>query len=336
LLLANVVFRIPELPEWFAYLDCFGYTKSVLREIIFSLSQLLISAVILITAFALSSKNASEMVARPGRFLLVLLTGGTVAVVAAFEVGVLVDDQRQFWGGDLYSWVNTLDIWIRHLVGGALFGWMYFLYRQRSENEVSFVRELTRRSLLARQVAQSKLVATRARIDPEMVAHVLHRVHDNYRTDAAQASALLDNMISYLRLAMNRTRDTASSPTAELTLCRSYIALLEAETGIPITIRTNMDSDMLPGKLANGVPLFQAIRHLLWHSVRANATAITLRIESVADHVLVSIEIGAAAISADNLIALMSELEELFAHQPALVRVRHSIEANVNRYLVQL
>jgi hypothetical protein len=334
LLLAIVVFRIPEVPEWIAYVDQFGFTKQVLGRILFSLSQGFISAVIFMAAFVLSSKTASEMVARPGLFILVLLVGATVAVVAGLEIGVALDHEQHFWGVELGARSRALDLWIKHMLGGALFGWMYFLYRQRTEDEASFVSMLARRSLLARHVAQSRLVATRARIDPEMVARVLHRVHDTYRVDARDASALLDHMISYLRPAMNRARDTAPGLTAELTLCRSYLALHAAETGVPMTLNADADRYIRDGKSVQGVPVFQTIRYLLRHALLSKPTAIVVRIETHSEHIAVSIATGIATLSVDSLAAISTDLEELFFQRPVVLL--HSFEADGNRYRVQL
>ncbi|UUZ50762.1 hypothetical protein LP420_14400 [Massilia sp. B-10] len=49
-----------------------------------------------------------------------------------------------------------------------------------------------------------------------MVARVLSVVHARYQDESASASALLDRLISYLRLAMNRRQSSPSDTDDEL------------------------------------------------------------------------------------------------------------------------
>ena len=72
-----------------------------------------------------------------------------------------------------------------------------------------------KRAMLARQLAHSELLAVRAQIDPHLLVDVLREVHKSYPQQPEMAAQLLDHLISYLRMAMNRKRETFITPEME-------------------------------------------------------------------------------------------------------------------------
>ena len=159
----------------------------------------------LVMMFALRNGNASggQVARRPRRFLVVLIISATVLDVAR---GAFIPAM---------SIANFVEGWLNITLWGALYGWLYIQYLQRGEDRVLLDDMLTQRALLARQLAQSQLTAARARIDPAMVAQVLREVHARYAHDPQAGAALLDQLIGYLRLALNRSR-AKTRPAAEL------------------------------------------------------------------------------------------------------------------------
>lgn len=158
-----------------------------------------VSALILLVSFGLSAGSGSELARRPGRYLLVLALASAIATAAIWAIDWSLAVKHTF---PLPN--RLMDNWLTVMLFGGAFGWAAVLNVKRSEEQAALTQLLMRRSLLARQVAQAKLFAARAQIDPDMVARELSRVRDLYPADAEGAGALLDQLIDHLRLAMNR------------------------------------------------------------------------------------------------------------------------------------
>ena len=325
-LLALILTDIPGIPEWIGYIKHEGATLKAYVEVLFEMIVSLVSILVFIIIFGLSTTKASEMVGRPKRFIIVLLIAGTVASICGSEASVFFNGGGHFWQGDSRSLANLFDTWIRHLIGGALFGWLYFLYRQRSEDAMQFASVLTRRSILLRQIAQSRLVATRAKIDPELVTRVLKKVQDRHPHEPEQALQLLNQMISHLRLAMNRLRELSPSIGTELALCNSYSALQQAHRGALIGLHAELDAQ------THGIPLFLIFRQLLDQVLQTDANVIELRITTDLQHMKICANLASTTLSGSKQAALRLALDEFNLHHA--IELQHSVVAGSNLYTV--
>lgn len=139
---------------------------------------------------------------RPGRFLLVLaaaaaplywLSGALQASVRSGHLQLRVPPVADFVEG-----------WLTILLWGGLFAWLYLLYLQRREDQLRLNAVLAERAALSHRLAQAELQAARARIDPVMVAGLLRQAQARYAQDPQRGAALLDQLVDYLRLALNR------------------------------------------------------------------------------------------------------------------------------------
>ncbi len=186
----------------------------------------LIGAMIVVFSLRLCTEQASDLVRRPGKFLVLLILIAAFGAGIGWSTHVLLSVGRvQFNAGP----AKFYDLWMQGMLWGGMVGWMYLLSLQRAESHARLSGLLGRRVLLARQLARSRLGTARAQFDPAMVARVLSEVHERYRSDPADASALLDQLISYLRLAMNRARDERPDAIAEEALGAALAALQRAE-----------------------------------------------------------------------------------------------------------
>lgn len=186
----------------------------------------LVGALVVVFSLRLCTEEASDLVRRPGKFLVLLVLIAALGAGIGWSSHVLLSDGRvQLNAGA----AKFYDIWLQGMLWGGMVGWMYLLSLQRAESHARLSGLLGRRVLLARQLARARLGTARAQFDPAMVARVLSEVHERYRSDPADASALLDQLISYLRLAMNRARGERPDAAAEEALGAALAALQRAE-----------------------------------------------------------------------------------------------------------
>lgn len=316
--------ELTQIPNWMERIERHGlavFATRIPREIV----SVCVAALIVTACFRMCTGRASELLRRPLRFFLLLLVGTVAATVISWCVhlygfsggrseGMFANPQKYF------------DVWKQLFLWGGLIGWLFLLSMERSETRAALAGLLGRRSLLARQLANARLGHARAQFDPSMVARVLNQVHGRYALDAPGADALLDHLISYLRLAMNRGRAERPGRLTEMALIRSLAALRAAEQGISIEVReTGTGTDTAPG------PLFLVVSALL---------------DAAADTKASSMQLAITHDDAGSRVMLRTEGAPVDAHVAVLAGVigrllpagasglQHTFEAGVNQYVV--
>lgn len=76
-----------------------------------------------------------------------------------------------------------------------------------------------------RRFAESRLQRIQSRIDPELLFEMLEHLGRLYRSDAARAERLLDELIDFLRAVLPRLLTTTSTLERELAIAMSYVRL---------------------------------------------------------------------------------------------------------------
>lgn len=167
--------------------------------------------------------SASHLARQPRRFLLILASvAGLVSWLARAAAVSYANDGRLWYEGALDEFVQN---WFNAMLWGGTFGWLYILYLQRGEDRMRLAGLQGSRAALARQLAQSELLAARAHIDPAMVAGVLRIADARYAQDPASGAALLEQLIAYLRLALNRKTATMQEADAALAALRAAASI---------------------------------------------------------------------------------------------------------------
>ena len=210
--------------KWLDIYDQQGWDV-VARRMPRELLAFLIGALILMFGLKLCTQGPGHLLRRPWKFLASLALVSALASGAGWSAAVLMSAGRLSFNGGIEKFY---DSWLQAMLWGGMVGWMYLLTLQRAESQARLSAMLVQRVLLARQLARSRLGTARAQFDPAMVARVLSEVHIRYRNDPVGASALLDQLISYLRLAMNRARDKVPDAAAEQALHAALAALQRA------------------------------------------------------------------------------------------------------------
>ncbi len=159
-----------------------------------------------------------------------------------------------FWA--FWTWSTAADeppFWqVRDRLGGFLMltvsavlvaPWvaMSALLRQRDhavhEQAQRFERE---RGELERAALDARLRQLQAQVEPHFLFNTLANVRELVDSGSAQATVVLDHLIGYLRTAVPRLRDPASSIGQELEQVRAYLALMEMR--MPDRLRFTIDA----------------------------------------------------------------------------------------------
>lgn len=82
------------------------------------------------------------------------------------------------------------------------------------------------RAQARRRTLESELQALQARVEPMFLFDTLRRIHEAYRADAAVASAMLEDLIMYLRAALPHLRESTSTVAQELRLARAWLDIV--------------------------------------------------------------------------------------------------------------
>jgi hypothetical protein len=222
-LLGMAIACATRVPDWLPYLNEFSLREASpgwWKE----LPVLFAGAVLVIATLRAFMERASELTQRPRRFIALLLLGITLATLCMHLIMPLLKHGRLV----LPSSAEAINTWWQALLWGGLVGWLYLLNLQLIEDQEQLDALQLRRALLARELARARLGTARAQVDPAMVARILREVHLRYRERPDEATLLLDRLISYLRLAMQRGQQAAPAIPAETELRQAMDALLEA------------------------------------------------------------------------------------------------------------
>lgn len=121
---------------------------------------------------------------------------------------------------------------------------------------------LREQRLAQRRFAEARLQQIQSRIDPELLFEMLEQVRRLYRTDAARAERLLDELTDFLRTVLPRLNSGASTLGREFRIAASYLRL----RGLADESASDIDALLLP-ELADApfppglmLPLVDALR----------------------------------------------------------------------------
>lgn len=290
------------LPQLMPVLEKYGYAVWLYRALV---PGFLIALILILSlAVGIGSGTVTQTGQRLGRLSLILVVGAALGALVTWAIDLSVPIENGFpLPGRLMNW------WLTNIVFGGAFGFAAVLNIRRKEENMRLAALLGRRSLLARQVAQSKLLKVRAQIDPEMVARILKNLRSQYQSRPDAAATLLDQLIAYLRLAMSREREGNLSAATELELVRAYSALCQAQTGLAIDLQIKVAQSLQ--QTPPVLPIFSIAKHLLDEAAGVSSRPLTLRID-VAEHSAgIALEVGTSALPGAAIDRLRAHLREL-------------------------
>ena len=81
------------------------------------------------------------------------------------------------------------------------------------------------------QRSRRRLASMQAQVEPQFLFDSLVDIEKLYRRDASRAADDLDRLISYLRVALPRLRESGSTIEAEIELVQAYLAVVTSLHG---------------------------------------------------------------------------------------------------------
>ena len=97
---------------------------------------------------------------------------------------------------------------------------------------------------LERQLAEAKLVALSAQIEPHFLFNTLASIQYLIGNDASKAAEMTSDLIRYLRLALPRMRQSTARRTDELDLVRAYLGIMQIRMGTRLQFAIESPDDL--------------------------------------------------------------------------------------------
>ena len=231
----------------------------------------LLMSAIMFLGWVLADAGDDRWRRRSTRVLYALLAGGAVATVVGLSLWHLAG------AGELIARVagekgkappSPLLILVADylnllVVGGIIYA-VAEVAQQRSRTQREFEAAVRRRGALEHQVLESKLSAMQAQVEPRFLFETLVDIERLYEKDAQRAACNLDRLISYLRAALPRLRESGSTIAAELDLVRTYLEVVTALHGGRPQLTIELDEECAQGRFYPMLllPLIQRAMHL--------------------------------------------------------------------------
>jgi len=198
-------------------------------------SQLRAFAVLLV--FVVADRVAAGDPRQRGPYIWAVLVGAVVAESLAFALGTAAGwiwvEFSAAWEPSIWAYAYALGDTI--LITGATV-WVILDRRRAASARKHMLDAELDRIAAERRSLESDLQAMQARVEPQFLFNTLSQVRDLYREVAPRGERMLDELIAYLRAAMPRMRDTASTLDQELELTRAFLAIVAVRLGDRLTV----------------------------------------------------------------------------------------------------
>lgn len=148
--------------------------------------------------------------------------------------------------------------------------------------------ERVRRS---REMVESQLRATQARVEPQFLFSTLAHVRRSYRENPSFAGRMLDELVSFLRAAMPRMRDTSSTLGQEVELVRAYLGILRMNVGKRLDFVIEVSSHAARARLP-AMLFLPLIDDVVMRGLRSGFGEATLRIAAAVQDEWLSIRVS--------------------------------------------
>jgi hypothetical protein len=126
---------------------------------------------------------------------------------------------------------NVVFVFFEYLIWGTIGVWIYVNRRSEMRAKARMDASRLQRAETQRRSLETQLAALQAQVEPGFLLDMLACARDRYEADAASGSAMLGALISYLRTALPRLRETASTLGRELELVRAYLDVMREHLG---------------------------------------------------------------------------------------------------------
>lgn len=176
-----------------------------------------------------------------------------------FMLGMLMRPELPLWSGE-----NVVML----LLAGV-FGYIFVsrsIERGRERARRDAIAKERETAELQRQLAEAKLAALSAQIEPHFLFNTLASIQYLTRHDADKAHAMVSDLIRYLRLVLPRMKQTTARLTDELELVRAYLSIMQIRMGPRLAFRVD-DAAALAGRQIPTMVLITLVENAIKHGL---------------------------------------------------------------------
>ena len=231
----------------------------------------LLSSVLMFLGWRLADEGSDAWRSRRARMVLALFATAAVTTVSVLGLAHLTG-VSELWaqyaahmGKDPHiGWPMVLAEYLNMVIVSGMIYAVAEAVRQRSQTQRAFEAAAGRRASLEHQVLESRLAAMQAQVEPRFLFDTLVDIEALYEKDAPRAAANLDRLITYLRAALPRLRESGSTVEAELELVQAYLEVVTAVHGGRPTLTATLADECRTSRFYPMLllPLIQrAVRH---------------------------------------------------------------------------
>lgn len=124
--------------------------------------------------------------------------------------------------------------WLDGVVFGGLVYAAAEFHRAQRLRAAEVARARAEQAQLSRRLLESRLAAMQAQVEPQFLFDSLVDIEALYQRDPAAGAAILDRLITYLRVALPRLREAGTTVQAEADLVSAYLSVCAARNcGLP-------------------------------------------------------------------------------------------------------
>jgi len=268
--------ELEHVPLYFldpAFTHAFDIADPTLRGTLWRLAGETLIALLALAFVHVAARRRPALAARPVRLIATIQAGASLGFVLVQATGRFVAPAF----AETHLRLLARD-WSALMAWCLLFGWIFFLDLRRRDDRTRLAWMRMRRVPLTRQLAQSRLGAARAQIEPGMVAGVLRTVRRHVARDGGlDPVALIDHLALYLRLLLDRVRHGAPTLRSDLALVRSLVALRRVETGLALEVQ--VDAGVAAVEACPAMATFLVVRAMLDASAQCAPARIRLALQ---------------------------------------------------------
>ena len=205
--------------------------------------------------------------------------------------------------------------------------WFVSRSRMKAEARADVAEAVAAKEGLERQVAEARLQALQAQVEPHFLFNTLGAVEHLIETDPPRAATMQRHLIAFLRGAMPRMRGEAVTLVDEVELCRNYLAIMKIRMEDRLDYNIDLPAD-LAGASFPPMMLQSVVENALKHGLepKAEGGSIWISARAAAGRLRVSVaDSGLGFGGADTagtgigLNNIRERLTGLFSNQGALV-----------------
>lgn len=198
----------------------------------------LLMGLVLLLGWAVADRIDDRSHSRPLRMAVALAVASLVqalllpAVVRAFELPEALSAMLAEKGKPVPP-LGTLVLiaWLDGVVFGGLAYAVAEFYRAQQLRAADVARARAEQAQLSRRLLESRLAAMQAQVEPQFLFDSLVDIEAMYQRDPTAGAAILDRLITYLRVALPRLREAGSTVQAEAELVAAYLSVVTARRG---------------------------------------------------------------------------------------------------------